>query len=395
MRSRGPRRKAIPARSWTGEPTIERERLERHWYHLMERDDRLGKLVTGEALADEPFHRWLPFKQAFAPELVRTFLSETMKQQVGRNRLPLLDPFAGSGTFVIECAHRGVNAQGVEALSSLAFVASARGAREFPDLPDLTGSETWEQAAARLECPIHRAALICAVARRHTSAGTLNKNAAPLLDELGRVTEMMREDLRSPLSVPVRVEQGDARRLDSIEDGSIGGILTSPPYLSRHDYTRTARPHEMVHRYWHEAPDMGERRRAQVRAHPKAHKQRWTQQLPPAAAEACQALSAAGEKKLAGVVRSYFEDVFTALGECARVLADGAPCWIVVGGARLKDVYIPTDAILADFAGTCGFEVDRVRVARRLLPGGRKMGSLTNVAPRESILVMRQAGRGD
>lgn len=389
---RGRRKKPVPTHSWTGEPTIERESLERRWFGRLNREDRLAALVTGEALADEPFHRWLPFKQAFAPGLVRLFLSEARRSQTGAARLPLLDPFAGAGTFVIECARQGVSALGVEALSSLAFLASARATAEFPGLPDLGGCDTWQQVADQLELPIHRAALICAVARQHTSAGRLNKNAPPLPDVLETVVEMIREDLRTPLPMPVNVERGDARRLASIDDASIGGILTSPPYLSRYDYTRTTRPHEMVYRYWYDAPDLGERRGHQVRAHPKAHRQRWTQPLPPAVAEACQALSATGQKKLAGVVRSYFEDVFTALGECRRVLADGAPCWIVVGGARLKDVYIPADVIVADFAERCGFEVDDLRVARRLLPAGRNLGTLTNVTPRESIVALRTVG---
>ncbi len=388
MRGRGHRKKVI-MRSRTGEPTDAREALERRWYSRMERDDALTTLVTGEHNDSEPFHRWLTLRQAFSPELVRRFLSQAR----GRRDLPLLDPFAGGGTFVIECARQGVAAHGIEALESLVYVGRARGARSLPPLPDLGDCATWAGAADRLEEPIHRAALICAVARQHTGEGQLNRNAPPLREAMAEVTAMMAEDLRHPLPCEPAIDRGDARQLGGIENGSIGGILTSPPYLSRHDYTRAMRPHEMVYRYWHAGRDLAEKREDQVRAHPKAYARLHRTVMPPAVTEACEALVIVGEPKLAGVVRSYFEDLFAALGECARVLAEGCPCWVVVGGGRLKGVYVPSDLVLAEQAAGCGLVVDRIQVARRLIASGRRLGGLHNVAPRESVLVLRREGR--
>jgi hypothetical protein len=113
--------------------------------------------------------------------------------------------------------------------------------------------------------------------------------------------------------------------------------------------------------------------------------------MTPAVTEACQSLEGKGQAKLAGVVRSYFEDMFAALTECSRVLAGGCPCWFVVGGARLKDVYVPSDTILADFAETCGLRIAGIRVARRLISGGRKFGGLNDVSPRESMLMLTRS----
>ena len=389
MRGRG-RRKSVPSRSPSGERTEQREALERRWQRRMSRADELAALVTGESLADEPFHRWLPFKQAFSPELVRLFLTEAEGLDLAGGGRPLLDPFAGCGTFAVECARRGLPAIGIEALASLVFVASAKSATGVPELPDLADCRTWQQAAQRLELPVHRAALICAVARQHTSDGRPRKNAPPLLDTLQEVVGMMRQDVRRPLAPAPRLEQGDARRLEPITDGAIGGILASPPYLSRLDYTRATRAHEMVYRYWRAGRELDRRRHDQIRAHPKAYRQKWTHIMPPAVVESCEALIATGQKKLAGVVRSYFEDIFNAVSQCRRVLADGAPCWIVVGGARLKGVYVPSDVILAEFAQGHGFEALAFRVARRLIRTGRRLGGLSDVAPRESILVLRK-----
>ena len=199
----------------------------------------------------------------------------------------------------------------------------------------------------------------------------------------------MRDDLRTPLPRANPVWHGDARRLTKLADASIGGILTSPPYLSRHDYTKVLHPYEVVYAHWHEAADTSERKAAQVAAHPRAHIRRGEiAPLPPAAEESCNALLQVGEKRLSAVVRTYFRDMDAVLGACARVLRTGAPCWMVLGGARFKGVYIPADLIVAALAGKHGLSVRWVRVARNLIDVGRKLGSLTNVTPRESILEM-------
>ena len=203
----------------------------------------------------------------------------------------------------------------------------------------------------------------------------------------------MRDDLRQPLPRTNPVRQGDARRLDHLESGSVGGILTSPPYLSRHDYAKVLAPYEMVYRHWHRGHHGAQPEADQIAAHPRARTRELpTPAMPAAVAEACAALAERGERKLVAVVKTYFQDMFDVLAQCGRVLSLGAPCWMVIGGARLKGVYVPSDLVLADAAGSYGLEVRSVRVARNLIDAGRKLGRLTNVAPRESILELQRTG---
>jgi len=177
MRARKPRHRVSQTRI-AGEPTESRERLERAWHDRLVRDDGLARIVTAQGARQEPFHRWLVFKQAFSPELVRLFLAHEGLEGPASRR-PLLDPFSGTGTLVTECARRGVRAVGVEPLHAPAFVTRCKVAREVPPPPDVSDCQTWPQIAARLSEPIQRAALICAVASQLTSAGTPNKNAPP------------------------------------------------------------------------------------------------------------------------------------------------------------------------------------------------------------------------
>lgn len=381
--------------------TYERDALERRWITRLIPHLDLGPLVTGESLADEPFHRWLPYRQGFAPELVRRFLAEHSPLDAPA-RAPLLDPFAGVGTFVIECARRGVAACGVEALPWLAWAARERSARGLPRFPDLTGCTTWQQAAARLDLPIHRLALLCALVRCHTAEGDPNPAAPPLPRVLRDVLEMMRADLEHPLNAPIDVACGDARRLSHLPDASIGGMLTSPPYFSRHDYRRITRPHESAYREWYargadggackpvDAGAWDDVDRRLIRATARAVPAEWSESLPPVVAEIRDGLRAARQARLGGILRSYFDGLFGALREAARVLAPGAPAWWVIGNARIKGEPIPTDLILADFAETVGFEVAELRVARSLAPAERRDVRGRSAPTRETILVLRR-----
>ena len=142
--------------------TEAREYLETRWYGQMVRQPELARSVTAQSAKHEPIHRWLAYRQGFAPELVRSFLHE-MDDPSEQQRAPLLDPFSGSGTFVIECARGGCEAIGIEAAESLVFLSSVFAETAVPPLPELDDCATWEQAADRLELPIHRAALMYAV----------------------------------------------------------------------------------------------------------------------------------------------------------------------------------------------------------------------------------------
>ena len=372
-----------------GEPTGAREAVETAWYPRMTFEPDLGRLVTAQGGRTEPFHRWLVFKQAFSPELVRRFLIDGF-----RGTGPVLDPFSGSGTTVVECARQGIHAIGIDPSLALGFVTQSKFAREMPDPPDLSSigqDAPRNEIADHLTHPIHRAALICAVFRRFTSRGKLNANAPPIAAAFSTITEMMREDIRRPLTFANPVEPGDGRDLHTIADASIPAIITSPPYLSRHDYKKLHDPLDEVYRHWYAETTPQPPPESRLPAHPRSDGRASAPSESPAVEEACGVLHMVGQRRLARVVRAYFQGMFAAIVEFRRVLLPGAPCQLVLGGARFKDVYIPSDTIVADFAESAGFAVDRIRVARRIIPTGRKFGRLTNVSPRESVLSMIKA----
>jgi len=247
--------------------------------------------------------------------------------------------------------------------------------------------------------------------------------------------------LRHPLSVMNPVAVGDARGLSHVADASIGAVLTSPPYLSRYDYPTIVRGLSEVYRSWlperagaHDAAELlpavtkgqGSNRTEKQSEPPRSPLTRGRRYASPSGAEdppsgsaPCQgaprgmnaaarneseslgehvapvvgecteALRACGEHRLAETVMGYFRDIREVLRALRRVAVSGAPCWIVIGGARVKGVYVPADLVLAELAQAEGFVVESIVVARRLIESGRKLGSLHDVSPRESILMLR------
>lgn len=385
MRQRSNRAQRFAERN---ESTEARERLERRWAGRLDEEPRLATLVTSDGARREPIHRWLAYRQGFSPGLVRLFLEENATIRRSDPTCRVLDPFSGSGTCVAECARQSVHAIGVEAMSSLVFLAAAKFERVWPPIPELPDTSSWERVAERLELPIHRAALMLAEARRHTAEGRLNRGAKPIAETLAEVVAMIRDDLCHALALSNQVMVGDARRLGGVDDESVAGVLTSPPYLSRYDYGRINDPLETIYRSWF-GHDDAPVRRDQVRPRPRGQgRSESIETIHEAAAEATGALEAAGQMKLARVVRDYFHDLSQVLDECRRVMRPGGVAWFVVGGARIKDVYVPADLIVAELAEGTGFEVQSIRAARDLIPSRRKFGRVGHLAPRESVVVM-------
>jgi hypothetical protein len=307
-----------------------REAIEREYRSLLEPDDSLAPLVTGEEAAREPFHRWLPYRQKFSPGLVRRFL----KRATG----PILDPFGGSGTTAIAAAQAGVRAVALEAVPVLAFLTNAR----FEPSP----------------------------------------RADALFAAAGAEPAWLQADRAKPLPRLGSAIVGDARRLP-FADAAFGGIVTSPPYLSRYDYVGQAAPLSKLF-----DPERAARRDAQVRAAVGRRTRRSGEPLPAAAEEAARGLEAKGARGNGALVRAYFADLDAFLAEARRVLRKAAPLWLVIGGADLDREYVPADLIAAEQAKRRGFALEGISVARRLREAQRMLGSL-RVSPRESVLRLR------
>jgi hypothetical protein len=375
---------------------LEREELEREWYSKLEWTPRLEAEVVGSSQVTEPRHRFLPYRQGFAPALVRRFLSEAQPEGT------VLDPFGESGTTAIELARAGRRGVSVELMSSLVHItqAAVQRSQPVPDLPALPPHHRRDAArglARAIEHPAHLTALLMALVRTLKADGARKRGAPDDLRPLVKAAfRMMQADQATKLPGHAQALRGDARALP-FRDESIGGVLTSPPYLSRFDYEKTNALLEKAYRFSQGRAGSASAADQQVRSFRQGSDTPPRLNLPgielhPAAIEASEELVIANHAREAGVVCGYFEDMGLAVREMARVLAPGAPLWLVIGGAFVHEVYVPSDLILCERLEAEGFTVERLDLARDLAhSSGRRLGTLTGIVPREVILRARRS----
>jgi hypothetical protein len=304
-------------------------------------------------------HRLHPYLGKFIPQLVETLL----ERHVGRGAR-VLDPFAGSGTTLVQSLESGRNAVGADIAAFncllmrvktqrynlLVLEHDLRDALRRLDQADLVTScyepsassyiRTWfaPQAAAELlffrgllDRYEHADVLRVVLARaarsaRRTTHFDLDFPRAPQLDQYwchkhrrecrpveraGHFLERYAVDtlrrIKEFASLRGRgceagVLHGDARELDF--DGPFDALLTSPPYPGLIDY------HEQ-HRYAYELLGLDDRREREIGA------------------------GAAGASRAA--LAAYADGIVAVLQNCLESLRPGAPVLIVAGDRR--DLY--------------------------------------------------------
>jgi SAM-dependent methyltransferase len=197
----------------------------------------------------------------------------------------------------------------------------------------------------------------------------------------------------SPTRTLATAQIGDARRLEQVEDGSIGMVVTSPPYLNAIDYLRGHR----LALVWlgHKIPAL-----RSIRATSIGTERRWTDSFAdtPLAEAAAELNLANFSPRLQGLLARYLVDMDSLTKEIARVLRPRGEAVLVIGNSTIRGEYAD-NAQFARAAAAChGLElVERTeRVLpenRRYLPPPREVdgGHLAKRMRSEVILTLRKA----
>jgi hypothetical protein len=402
----------------------------------------LGRLV-GAGHRDEPIHRWVPYKEAFAPDLVRGVLD-----YLGITSGVLLDPFAGIGTSLLVGAERGMTAIGVELLPYPAFAASTMLAAGTADssairtLAAVAAADRRRPAARFPDFPVRDWAFNAGVLGQLCRLGTVIGEADPgierdlvrlaLLTTVEQVSQAIKDGTslrrRRPGRRPGRwgadwtaaqvrasflakaerialdvgagppvglscCHLGDARGLPtSIGADSVSVACFSPPYPNRYDYTANYQL-ELGFGFCDSREELRALRRAQFRSHLECP---WPERRTIASDALDEFLAALLASRRRGdesgrvfrMVAGYFEDMAQVLGELARVVRTGGHVAVVVANQVFAGEELPTDLIIAKLAEDTGFITKSVWVARPkgVAPQQRlRLGSVP--ASRESVLV--------
>lgn len=236
-----------------------------------------------------PIHKWYRYTAGFSAAWVNELIREERKN--GRTRI--IDPFAGSGTVLLESEFSGVESYGVEAHpyiyriakaklnwnypaekfkeEALALLKTAKGKKitqtEFPKLiVSCYPLETIQKLEALKQAWLNKKQdeeiknfnwfIITSILRTTSPVGTAqwqyiqpNKTKSRVIDPFvafeSKVNEMYldmkRTQNRFKNVVDSLILNEDARNIQSIPDGWGDLVITSPPYANNYDYADATR----------------------------------------------------------------------------------------------------------------------------------------------------------
>jgi len=261
------------------------------------------KKDTSMTFADNmklPIHRWFRYSAGFSGAWVR----DLIKDKKGKN---VIDPFAGSGTVMLECDFAGIDSYGVESHPFVNRLGNAKlfwkvSPKELADAakslldsatrhenqqksyPPLIGKcyppevldkltalkETWQQFEEGEPIKELLWFLITAILRKTSPVGTAswqyvlpNKSKSKVIDPFiafqAKAHEMV-SDMRAmqhkyPNYGHSQILAEDARDMKSIPDEWADLVITSPPYANNYDYGDATRL-EMT--FWGEIEGWGD-----------------------------------------------------------------------------------------------------------------------------------------
>jgi len=315
---------------------------------------------------------WIyPYKGKFHPQMVRALLN-VMNLQRGET---VLDPFIGSGTTAVEAKLLGINCIGFDVSKVCVMVSRAK--TQSVDVIDKIEKEmgvvleyargttlfTFEQAPKPLKMVIKGVRDL--KARNFFQVGELVAHSAEsrrgrhfteaFVENIEKMSQSVKDVSRILQELNVGfafsdIQEGDARKLP-LEDNSVDGILTSPPYSIALDYVKND-----AHAF--EALGLKE--------------------------EDIREGFIGVRGKVKEKIQLYNQDMAKAYEEMYRVLKPGRRCTIVIGNATIEEKELPTVQNCTAVCTRLGFELEHN--VDKIIYG------LYNVMQKENILVFRKKG---
>ncbi|MBI4234444.1 MAG: DNA modification methylase [Chloroflexi bacterium] len=376
-----------------------------------------------------PVHGWFRFPAGFSAEWAESVI-ESCKSTV--DGLAFLDPFAGVGTSVLAAESAGVRAYGVEAQPFIQRIAEAKllwytttndfhdmaqavadraktERRMEPSYPDLIHGCFTKEAIRDLDSlrcawdhlndgsPAAKLTWLALVSilRACSFAGTAPwqyvlpaKTKAKVLAPYEAFTLQVRRmlsDMTLWQGFEVRHEANifldDARSCGSITDGSVGLVVTSPPYANNYDYADATRLEMTFLGEVHGWGELHERARKRLIRSCSQHASIEKLSLDPLLgalhgttfieeiSTACERLAEerlnhGGKKDYHLMVAAYFLDMKEVWRTLRRVCAEGSEVCFVVGDSAPYGIHIPTDRWLGELAFQAGFRSYRFEKIR-------------------------------
>jgi DNA modification methylase len=420
--------------------TQERKLLEENYGGLFETRFDLRQLVTYVPNKNIPVYNWFKYKEGFSRDLVFRLIKEL---DIKRDEI-ILDPFAGCGTTLLACKEYGYPAVGLEILPIAVYVAKIK-LLDWPDLHMLSQNVEelfkkkidkpksqfpdvriiakafprdvqnqilfYKEAIQEFDSPVRDFLMLGLISILEQISYTskdgqflrlVEKEIPPVKNVLRRQLTQMVADLRKQEQflfknekASVRIFEGDAREscLPKEYWGKVKGVITSPPYLNRYDYSRTYAL-ELCTISVETFDELRNIRHKLLRSHIESKKHKGNEIHLPAMDEI---LSALDQKKLNNnripiMIQGYFEDMDLAIKNLTLYLKKGGKVALVVANAQFEGEYVPTDLMLCELAKQYGFETEKIWITRFKGNSSQQMAKYGRRPVRETIVFWRKSG---
>lgn len=363
-----------------------------------------GKLATFIPNKRLPIYSWFYFKEGFARDLV----FELVRMFDIKNGW-ILDPFCGSGTTLLACKELGINAIGYDVLPISVFVSRVK-TRDY-DIKKLKKigkrllKEKFEkmrmnipkfvkkyfspyiledviffrEKIERLNNPerdffllaLMNSTIKCSYIFK--DGGVLKvkrKPVPPLREMLRRTIKRMIKDLEELKTKPceIVVEERDVRCIDL--ENCIDGIITSPPYLNKIEYTKV---YEIEHILFFGKKDVSTLR-SFIGSESKKE-------------EDFSIIENFIDESMPIQAKRYLKDMYVVVENLYKACKPNAMVGMVVGNGCFPDCVVEVDVILSEMANEIGFEPKQIIVLNKRVcttPSRRKIG-----IARESLLIWK------
>lgn len=419
-----------------------REQIESKFKDLVREELRLGSVVSYVGNKNMPLLRLYRYKEAFAFNFVREFLTRFNADSSDY----VFDPFSGLGTTMFTSMICDIPSIGVDKLPITYFISKTLPL--FLSLKENELKSIWRSlipkiqknkpAEVALDVPIMKIAFDkemlsmlrklkstienlslpyddiflllffsileeCSFTSKDGQFLRLNrdKKISHPIQVMSRKVAQTEEDIRKMKALFPKlflnnrgklipdVYLGDTRDLSNIKFKSEPTlIITSPPYANRYDYTRTYSL-ELCFHFIKNFEELKAIRFGILRSHIESKIGK--NEIPPhfVVGEVVEALNKKklNNPKIPSMLTTYFIDMQKVIKEWFKVLAPDAKVVMVVDNVRFEGELVPVDLILSDMAEEIGFKIEEIVVARYKGNSSQQMKKYGRVPVRESVVI--------
>lgn len=392
---------------------------------------------------NEKVHRWSPYVQGFSASFVQSVLNYYKAEY--NNNPTIFDPFAGSGTVLVQSKLNGFQSFGIELNPLLHYIANVKlntweicpktfletyhslpknkpakaptflhsdnqfSVEVLRNLEILKGGiETLENTPIKelLKVAFSSILIDCSNLKRSPCLGYAPKKkivaSMPFILMENKVNNIV-DDLQSIqkeipqayLQTKSEVLLANAINNKPTQDYDL--VITSPPYMNGLDYVINYKiemgwlgfvnTQKELKKIKDEMVVCDNVSKGLIREYKTQYTNTWIEEIKYDIQKNINKRGSYRRLDMPNIVHKYFDDMYRVMKNVVQAMKQGARFIQVVGDSLIADVYIPTDLILAKIGEELGLTIEKIEKAR-----DRRSGQVRSYKLRETIITLRKNG---